>query len=111
MEIATRRRRTTAPSNIAENACSTGRVAFPVSRESPVPRGPERAAPDDLRHLRHLEVVKLVTDGTVEDPALVPAALPDHGDDRALDPPQVITREGGRRQNLVRGIDQHVILL
>src|SRR6056297_4276706 len=73
--------------------------------------GPAHAAPQDRGHLGMLQIVELVADRAVENPAPVPAPLPHNRDDRTLDPPQMIAGKGRGREHLVGGVDQHLILL
>src|ERR687897_3675927 len=84
-----------------KGACS---LAFSSTR-------PEHAAFDYLFGLRHVEVFRDVAQGAVEHASFAPLSLPDDGYDVALDPGYVLSRESGGREDLVGGVDVHVVLL
>src|SRR5918994_1046176 len=76
-----------------------------------LPARPEHAAFDYLSGLRHVEVSCYVAQGAVEHTSFAPLTLPDDGYYIALDPGYVLSREGGGCEDLVGGVDVHVVLL
>src|SRR5918995_3481610 len=84
-----------------KGACS---LAFSSTR-------PEHSTFDYLFGLRHVEVFRDVAQGAVEYASFAPLTLPDHGYYVALDPGYVLSREGGGCEDLVGGVDVHVVLL
>src|SRR5262249_32082985 len=72
---------------------------------------PEEAAPQYGAHLGYLEFLGHMAKRRVEDLTLAVPAFPHDRHDHALDPVGISTRESRRREDFVRGIDMHVILL
>src|SRR5271165_755757 len=72
---------------------------------------PQHAAPQDLLRLRNGEFGGDMAERAVEDAALPMPALPDDGHHNAGRPRRIFAGKRGGRQNLVRRIDMHVILL
>src|SRR5918994_2330214 len=84
-----------------KGACS---LAFSSTR-------PEHSAFDYLFGLRHVEVFRDVAQGAVEYASVAPLTLPDDGYCVALDPGYVLSGERGGREDLVGGVDVHIVLL